>query len=405
VPLAGREYQRQRNFDLGPGRHNSVSQLSAYIRHRILSEEEVLRAVLMQHSPRDAEKFIQEVFWRTYWKGWLEHRPGIWSEYLRSLNSHLIRLADEPGARDDYDRACEGRTDIEPFDAWVEELTTTGYLHNHARMWFASIWIFTLKLPWELGADLFLRHLLDGDPAANTLSWRWVAGLQTQGKTYLATAGNLEKYAARRFFSSGEPSGLTRLATQANPPAEATLPPAVAPAFPESVQPGHPCGLLLSEDDLLLDAPFTPDAVAIWLPESAGFRAAADQVRAFKLAAATDASQRAQHTWSNCGEVRILRSPSAVATWAAGLGLEQIQMAYVPQGHARAELDELTGTLRDTSCRLEHFIRSLDRSVWPHCSKGFFQLKKRIPELLASAGLLTAGDASQDTGQQTIAGV
>jgi deoxyribodipyrimidine photo-lyase len=66
----------------------------------------------------------------------------------------------------------------------VQELVETGYLHNHARMWFASIWIFTLRLPWELGADFFLRHLLDGDAASNTLSWRWVAGLHTKGKHY-----------------------------------------------------------------------------------------------------------------------------------------------------------------------------------------------------------------------------
>ena len=50
-------------------------------------------------------------------------------------------------------------------------------MHNHVRMWFASIWIFTLNLPWQLGADFFMQHLLDGDPASNTLSWRWVAGI------------------------------------------------------------------------------------------------------------------------------------------------------------------------------------------------------------------------------------
>ena len=43
-------------------------------------------------------------------------------------------------------------------------------------MWFASIWIFTLKLPWQKGAEFFLRELYDGDAASNTLSWRWVAG-------------------------------------------------------------------------------------------------------------------------------------------------------------------------------------------------------------------------------------
>ena len=65
-------------------------------------------------------------------------------------------------------------------------------------MWFASIWIFTLKLPWQLGANFFLHHLYDGDSASNTLSWRWVAGLQTIGKNYLATSANIAKYTSGR---------------------------------------------------------------------------------------------------------------------------------------------------------------------------------------------------------------
>ena len=96
-----------------------------------------------------------------------------------------------------------GATGIDCFDAWARELVATGYLHNHARMWFASIWIFTLRLPWELGADFFLRHLIDGDPASNTLSWRWVAGLQTAGKTYLATAENIARFTGGRFAPQG----------------------------------------------------------------------------------------------------------------------------------------------------------------------------------------------------------
>ena len=66
-------------------------------------------------------------------------------------------------------------------------------------MWYASIWIHTLKMPWYLGADLFLNNLLDGDPASNTLSWRWVAGIQTKGKAYLAKDWNIEKFTKNRF--------------------------------------------------------------------------------------------------------------------------------------------------------------------------------------------------------------
>ena len=98
-----------------------------------------------------------------------------------------------------YRAAIDGETGIECFDAWSAELCETGYLHNHARMWFASIWIFTLKLPWRLGADFFYRHLLDGDAASNTLSWRWVAGLHTRGKPYAARADNIATYSGGRF--------------------------------------------------------------------------------------------------------------------------------------------------------------------------------------------------------------
>ena len=61
-------------------------------------------------------------------------------------------------------------------------------------MWFASIWIFTLKLPWTLGCDLFMKYLSDADEASNILSWRWVAGLHTSKKPYIARASNIKKY-------------------------------------------------------------------------------------------------------------------------------------------------------------------------------------------------------------------
>ena len=92
----------------------------------------------------------------------------------------------------------EARSGIPAMDAWTSELIETGYLHNHARMWYASIWIHTLKLPWTLGAEFFLRNLLDGDVASNTLSWRWVAGLHTVGKFYLAQKSNICKFTAGR---------------------------------------------------------------------------------------------------------------------------------------------------------------------------------------------------------------
>jgi deoxyribodipyrimidine photo-lyase len=190
VPAAGRAYVEGRNLDPGPGEPGAVSRLSPYLRHRVISEAEAVDAVLQVQGPAGADKFIQEVLWRTYWKGWLEMRPSTWSRFLETRDRQRDGLADSRALAD----AEAGRTGIGGFDDWARELAQTGYLHNHARMWFASIWIFTLRLPWALGADLFLRRLVDADPASNTLSWRWVAGLQTPGKTYLATRENIARF-------------------------------------------------------------------------------------------------------------------------------------------------------------------------------------------------------------------
>jgi hypothetical protein len=88
----------------------------------------------------------------------------------------------------------EGKSGCAPMDAFARELVGTGYMHNHARMWWASFWTHRAGLPWREGARFFLDHLLDADAASNTLSWRWVAGLQTAGKTYLVRRSNLETY-------------------------------------------------------------------------------------------------------------------------------------------------------------------------------------------------------------------
>ncbi len=148
-----------------------------------------------------ARKFLQEIAWRTYFKGWLEHRPQVWTTYCEDRDAEFVRLADQPSLRRRYEAAVTGQTGIACFDHWAKTLTSQGWLHNHARMSFASIWLFALDLPLELGADFFLQHLLDGDAASNTLSWRWVGGLHTPGKTYLATQSAIETCTAGRVLA------------------------------------------------------------------------------------------------------------------------------------------------------------------------------------------------------------
>ena len=184
-------YSFKRNFDLGPKDKSNVSCLSPYISHRLITEYEVAKTVLSKFPYQKVEKYIQEIFWRVYWKGWLELRPQVWTDFIEDLKG----LKED----DNYKKAINGETQIECFNDWVKELKENNYLHNHTRMWFASIWIFTLNLPWQKGAEFFMKHLYDGDAASNTLSWRWVAGLQTKGKHYVAQSWNISKFTNNKY--------------------------------------------------------------------------------------------------------------------------------------------------------------------------------------------------------------
>ena len=377
VPLAGRDYAARRNYDLGRDGHTGVSQLSPYVRCRLLTEEEVLEAVLGRFSPSTAEKFIQEVYWRTYWKGWLEMRPAVWDQYQADLRRELDNVQTQGGLRARWEAACSGDTDIDCFNAWSRELTETGYLHNHARMWFASIWIFTLQLPWQLGADFFLRHLLDGDPASNTLGWRWVAGQQTPGKTYLARTSNISKYTEGRFAPKWQ------LAVEAPP----------VPGRPnpdrQALRPGgqltmtERTGLLLHDDDLspgyLLDRGLAPVATGCLNTRTdLSPLQIAPHVEAFAEGAITDVTARYA---GRLGTVSSLDGTvAAIENWAAEHALDQIVMPDTPIGPNAslvANLSRIAGLPPVIRIR-----RDYDAAAWPHATHGFFRFKDKIPSLL-----------------------
>ena len=137
LPKTGSYYSNKRNYSYDyENNTNSTSLLSPYVRYRILSEEDIIRRVLNTHPFSKAEKYIQEIYWRTYWKGWLEHRKNVYDDYLLDRDKHFANLA----IKQLYEKAIEGRTELTFFNDWVDEIKKNGYLHNHVRMWFASIW-------------------------------------------------------------------------------------------------------------------------------------------------------------------------------------------------------------------------------------------------------------------------
>ncbi|MFD1341876.1 FAD-binding domain-containing protein [Litorisediminicola beolgyonensis] len=374
VPQAGRAYAERRNYDL-PG-HENVSRLSPWLRHRLVTEEEVLGAVLAEHGRDAAGKFVDEVFWRSYFKGWLEMRPTVWGAYWGELVLAWDQVQSQSGLRERWEAACRGETGIDCADHWARELVETGYLHNHARMWFASIWIFTLRLPWALGADFFLRHLLDGDPASNTLSWRWVAGLQTPGKPYAATASNIARFTEGRFRPNGLVEEVRAVSGAPNPDPG---------PLPEGgrIDPGKRSVLLLHEDDLspewLFEAGLAP--VATGVVDATGRMSilkASERVQAFKAGALADCVARHEE---RLGEVTDgLDNREAVMAWAEGHGAEQIVTSYPPVGPVQGLLRGAGGV------PIVSPVRDWDARAWPHATKGFFKFRERIPDLLSASG-------------------
>jgi deoxyribodipyrimidine photo-lyase len=381
IPRMGRRYANGRNTDHGPGAHKAVSVLSPYIRRRLVLEADAVAAAIAEHGPEDAEKFVQEVIWRGYFKGWLERRPQVWSSYRTGLEADLAAIDRDRRLRRDLDRAMNGQTGLECFDAWAAELVDTGYLHNHARMWFASIWIFTLGLPWRLGADFFYRHLLDGDAASNTLGWRWVAGLHTRGKPYPADAQNIATFTAGRF--SPRPSDLAEV-TQG---LEATEPeglPTVMPLRPITPpQLGRPTALLITDEDCRIEdfdlagldlraaATLTASHLRSALPVS-------DLVLRFENGALADAAARA-------GVIAVpLRAddPAALAKWAASVGAVQIVTPYVTRGPLFDWLEEAAPGLARHCISLCEWQRDWDAAIWPYATAGFFKVKQNIPQIL-----------------------
>ncbi len=175
-------YSRTRNFLNG-----AVTRLAPYLRHGVLTMGEIRRRALRQTNP---EKLVKEYAWRDYWRRvYGQIGAGIWEN--REAPKRQWRVAGEhPELPADIAAAETGLACI---DGFVAELQATGYLHNHARMWFASYVIHWRRVRWQAAAKFFLAHLLDGDPASNNLSFQWV-GSTFGSKPYIFNRENLEKY-------------------------------------------------------------------------------------------------------------------------------------------------------------------------------------------------------------------
>ena len=378
LPAAGR-YAAERNF-VRAG-HQDVSRLSPWVQKRLLLESEIVAAATRRWSFPAVEKFVQEVYWRTYWKGWLEQRPAAWSRWCEAVPR--LRSSLNAEERTAWEAAIGGKTGIAGFDAWAQELVATGYLHNHARMWFASIWIFTLRLPWELGAAFFFEHLLDGDVASNTLSWRWVAGLQTPGKTYLARADNIAHYTDGAHVPEVDQLASTPLSLKEEP-----LPKVAAwtedAAAIASLPTYERVGLWLHPEDLAVEqgelARLKLTAInASWPTNITAREGWSKKVSAWTQAALREGATRAgSHFKVEVSADDTSDLAATLVAWARTNHLQAI-VAYRPFiGPWLAEALALEAGLATAGIRIIWRRRTWDTEHFPHATRGYFPFWEKI---------------------------
>ena len=352
------KYNQLRNYDFGTNKRQNVSCLSPFLSHRILLEYNLINDVLKKHPYSKVEKFIQEVFWRIYWKGWLEIRPTVWSNFLYDLNTIQFNKVT-------YENAINAKTEISCFNDWVYELKKFNYLHNHTRMWFASIWIFTLKLPWQLGAKFFLEHLKDGDASSNTLSWKWVAGLQTKGKNYLANTKNIEKYTNNRY------SNITLINT-ALPKIDNFIP--EIEKLPMHHNYKKYSDLVILDTDLFIfdRLQLLKDynkIFVIFLDEKDRKIQISKNVFDFKKEIMSDINKYLPNS-------QLLSSKNFKQEI---IKLKGIDIIYPNIGE---NLDFISQLSKETNLKTNFLYRKIDLFSWKYCLKGFFNFKKNIPTIL-----------------------
>jgi deoxyribodipyrimidine photo-lyase len=249
-------------------------------------------------------------------------------------------------------------------------------------MWFASIWIFTFKIPWQLGAAFMYHHLLDGDPASNTLSWRWVAGLHTKGKTYLARADNIAKYSEGRWNprESDLATAAFHIEDELAPTGKEGL------AFPP-LKPTPNTGLLLTSDDLSIDTVLDLTryrSVCIFTPQG---QELTPLKRSFIDEAIQDALSRIAVP---CGEgfARTIQLSSEALSWREANNLDAIEIVAPHVGPLRSAVRELASSLTIAQLPIGFLERSWDSTLFPLCDKGFFTMWERFKKRWATKGEL-----------------
>ena len=231
-------------------------------------------------------------------------------------------------------------------------------------MWFASIWIFTLELPWQLGAEFFMQHLYDGDTASNTLGWRWVAGVQTQGKHYLASEWNIKKFTNNRFNN-------IKLNENAPPKTSKKNYSIIKQDF--SNKNINDRNLLIFENNLSFETTDFQSNVfkKIYIISNKNENRSiklSEKVIKFKSLLIDDQKKRLKDKSIDCDVLDISEIKN----------INESVIALYPT------VGENLDYLIKNNLKLDFLYRKIDQCSWQYCNKGFFNFKNYIPKIIST---------------------
>lgn len=175
-------YRKTRNFIDG-----AVTYLSPYISRGVISVKQVQEATLARgFNTATVEKFLQELAWREYFQRVLQAKGDTLFTDIKQPQHNVVH-------HQMIEAVVNATTGINSIDHLINQFYTTGYLHNHVRMYVASTVCNIGKAHWLMPSRWMYAHLLDGDLASNTCSWQWVAGTFAS-KKYYCNQENINRY-------------------------------------------------------------------------------------------------------------------------------------------------------------------------------------------------------------------
>lgn len=385
VDAGGPAYIASRDVDRGPSGGVSATWLGPYMRHRLLLANEVIGAVRRAFEPGIAQAVARDLAGQSYAAGWLTRHPVVHRRFLSDLVSIDAELAYQPALEGRYRDATAGATGIACFDGWIGEAAATGLLHRCAWRALASIWIFTLALPWQLGARFMLRHVLDADLASTLLVWREVAGLEGDAP-FLVTGEEIARRTAGRFPRT------TDLAVAAG---QGEVEPAYAAAAGRLLSTGggdDPALVLVTAEDLHPESwPIAERAVrGVVLVEPIDLYGwLGERVLSFKRAGLDDAARRAANHFQ-CPVMRLRRGDRQAGADRfddlEGVGLVAI---VPPKGPAEDDIAVACERFCDGGCppTLELIRRPWDQAMGEAAAAGQAAFEAGVDDVLAGLGL------------------